>query len=260
MAESLYLGKTFDPATKALGDRFLLDQDDLATHGIVIGMTGSGKTGLSVGMIEELLRAKVPVIVIDPKGDMGNLALAFDQLSPAQFLPWVDADAAAREGQTREQAATAAAEAWSKGLADWGLVASGRGGLRSEPYDARVHPGLDRRLAAQPDRLACVRRSGDFEANEEELRDEIDSIVTALLGFVKITADPREQPRIHPPLPADRDRLAEPPGPRPRIAHRAGRQPADREGRRAAARCLLPAEGPQHADVLAQQPGCLAAV
>ena len=189
MAESLYLGKTFDPATKALGDRFLLDQDDLATHGIVIGMTGSGKTGLSVGMIEELLRAKVPVIVIDPKGDMGNLALAFDQLSPAQFLPWVDADAAAREGQTREQAATAAAEAWSKGLADWGLSQADVAAYAANHTTRVFTPGS---TAGSPLNLIDSMRApeGDFEANEEELRDEIDSIVTALLGFVKITADP----------------------------------------------------------------------
>ena len=121
MADPLYLGKTFDPATKTLGDRFLLNPDDLTTHGIVIGMTGSGKTGLSVGLIEEALRAKVPVIVIDPKGDMGNLALAFGRLAPDEFLPWVDRDAAMREGKTPEQASEEAAASWTKGLGEWGL-------------------------------------------------------------------------------------------------------------------------------------------
>ncbi len=84
----LYIGKVFNPADKSFGDPFMLDSGDLTTHGIIIGMTGSGKTGLSVDIIEELLKSRVPVIVIDPKGDMGNLALAFDRLAPEQFEPW----------------------------------------------------------------------------------------------------------------------------------------------------------------------------
>ena len=189
MADPLYLGKVFDPATKALGDKFLLDPDDLTTHGIVIGMTGSGKTGLSVGLIEEVLRAKVPVIVIDPKGDMGNLALAFDQLSPAQFLPWIDRDAAAREGQTAESAASAASAAWTKGLGDWGLSQVDVAAYAANHTTRVFTPGS---RAGSPLNLIDSLKApeGDFEENEEELRDEIDSVVTALLGFVKIEADP----------------------------------------------------------------------
>jgi hypothetical protein len=189
MAESLYLGKVFDPATKALGDRFEVDPSDLATHGIVIGMTGSGKTGLSVGVIEELLRAKVPVIVIDPKGDMGNLALAFDRLAPEQFLPWVDRDAAAREGETPEQAAEAAAASWTKGLADWGLTQADVAAYAANHTTRIFTPGSSAGSALNLlDSLAAP--EGDFETNEEELRDEIDAIVQALLGFVHIDADP----------------------------------------------------------------------
>jgi DNA helicase HerA-like ATPase len=96
MADGFYLGKEFDPKTEALGEEFRLKPEDLTTHGIVIGMTGSGKTGLSIVLIEEALQSGVPVIVIDPKGDMGNLALAFPNLAASEFRPWIDTAAAAR--------------------------------------------------------------------------------------------------------------------------------------------------------------------
>ncbi len=189
MSDSLYLGKEFDPATKSLGGRFELDPSDLTTHGIVIGMTGSGKTGLSIGLIEELLKARVPVIVVDPKGDMGNLALAFDRLAPEQFEPWVDADTATREGKSLPEVASAIAETWTKGLAEWGLaqsdVAAYAGGHRTRIFTPGATAGIPINMIDSLDAP-----DGDFEANEEELRDEIDALVTALLGFVGITADP----------------------------------------------------------------------
>ncbi|MEX0782759.1 MAG: helicase HerA-like domain-containing protein [Dehalococcoidia bacterium] len=185
----LYIGKEFKAEDKSLGERFLLDSGDLTTHGIVIGMTGSGKTGLSIGIIEELLKAKVPVIVIDPKGDMGNLALAFDRLAPEQFEPWVDRDEAAREGKTVADVAQAASETWTKGLKDWGIeasdVAAYREGHRIRVFTPGATAGVPINLI---DSLAAP--GMDFEANEEELRDEIDSIVTALLGLVQIESDP----------------------------------------------------------------------
>ena len=185
----LYIGKEFNAADKSLGDRFLLDPSDLTTHGIVIGMTGSGKTGFSIGIIEELLKAKVPVIVIDPKGDMGNLALAFDRLAPEQFEPWVDKDEAAREGKTTADMAAVASALWTKGLHDWGIepadVAAYTKGHRIRMYTPGATAGIPINLI---DSLAAP--GVDFEANEEELRDEIDAVVTALLGLVKIQADP----------------------------------------------------------------------
>ena len=121
MADGLYLGKVVDPANGALGEEFRLKASDLTTHGMVIGMTGSGKTGLSVVLIEEALQSADPVIVIDPKGDMGNLALAFPKLTETDFTPWIDADEAAREGQSASQAGAAAAASWLKGLNEWEL-------------------------------------------------------------------------------------------------------------------------------------------
>ncbi len=185
----LYIGKSFDPATDALGEPFQLDSGDLTTHGIVIGMTGSGKTGLSVCIIEELLRARVPVIVVDPKGDMANLAFAFQGLQPAEFEPWIDRDEVAREGKSPADVAQSTAAMWAKGLADWSIsaadVAAYAAGRRMRVYTPGTAAGIPLNLI---DSLAWP--GLDFEQNEEELRDEIDAIVTCLLGFLKVDADP----------------------------------------------------------------------
>src|SRR3954454_3057140 len=115
---ALYLGREFDPKTAALGARVDLDPADLLTHGLIVGMTGSGKTGLAIVLIEEALRQGLPVIAVDPKGDLGNLLLLFDRLDGAAFTPWVDPEAARRDGLTPAAAGDAAATAWKKGLAD----------------------------------------------------------------------------------------------------------------------------------------------
>ena len=90
----LYLGRELDGGKT--GRVFLLPARELTTHAAIIGMTGSGKTGLGIALLEEIALAKIPAIVIDPKGDMANLLLSFPELSPAEFAPWIDADAAAR--------------------------------------------------------------------------------------------------------------------------------------------------------------------
>src|SRR4029453_1075945 len=99
MAKGLYVGRGVDPDSGKPGSPLELDPDDLLTHGLIVGMTGSGKTGLAIVMLEELLRQGVPVIAIDPKGDLANLLLLFDKLAPSQFEPWIDAGAARREGK-----------------------------------------------------------------------------------------------------------------------------------------------------------------
>jgi hypothetical protein len=189
MPDGLYLGKVFDPKTEQLGEEFRLDAADLTTHGIVIGMTGSGKTGLSVVLIEEAVRAGIPVIVIDPKGDMGNLALAFPQLRPEDFEPWVDTDAAAREGQTPQQAAEAQAAIWSKGIAEWGLGPSDVASLAASREVRLITPGS---TAGIPLNLieSLAPPSAESRADDEEFRDQIDGAVSALLGLIGIKADP----------------------------------------------------------------------
>ena len=87
---AFYLGKRYDMERDKLTEELVLyDSKDLTTHAAIIGMTGSGKTGLGIGILEEAALDHIPVIAIDPKGDMGNLLLTFPQ-AQARKLPAVD--------------------------------------------------------------------------------------------------------------------------------------------------------------------------
>ncbi len=189
MSGKLYLGKVFDPATKGLGEQFDLDSEDFTTHGLIVGMTGSGKTGFSSVIIEECLRTGVPVIAIDPKGDLTNLALAFDRLAPEQFRPWVDTVASERDGKTAEQAASEAAESWTKGLADWGIsqadVANYAAGHDCRIITPGSSAGIPLNLidSLDPPSKAVL-------DDDEDRRDQVDAVVTALLGLLHIDVDP----------------------------------------------------------------------
>src|SRR5687768_7447716 len=90
---AFYLGRAYDLASKRrAGDLILYDSKDLVTHAVCVGMTGSGKTGLCLALLEEAAIDGIPAILIDPKGDLANLLLTFPELSPADFLPWVNED------------------------------------------------------------------------------------------------------------------------------------------------------------------------
>src|SRR5512138_1975944 len=116
-----YLGKEYDLNTRAAKDNLLLyDSKDLVTHAVVLGMTGSGKTGLCIGMIEEAAIDGVPAILIDPKGDLCNLLLTFPNLSAADFLPWINQDDARQKGLSPEDYAAKQAQQWASGLSQWG--------------------------------------------------------------------------------------------------------------------------------------------
>ena len=105
---SFYLGRERDAASGKTTDNLTLyDSSDLTTHAIIIGMTGSGKTGLAIDMIEEAAIDKVPVIAIDPKGDLANLLLTFPELRPEDFRPWIDVQAAERAGLSPDAFAAA---------------------------------------------------------------------------------------------------------------------------------------------------------
>src|SRR5512135_2073745 len=108
-----YLGKLFDPqAQKRTGSPLFYDPADLTTHAVVVGMTGSGKTGLCIDLLEEAALNGIPALMIDPKGDIANTLLHFPDLAPQDFQPWVNPDEARRQGKSLEQAAAETAERW----------------------------------------------------------------------------------------------------------------------------------------------------
>jgi DNA helicase HerA-like ATPase len=189
MAEGLYLGKEYDPKARKAGSRIELDPADLVTHGLIVGMTGSGKTGLAIALIEEVLRQGVPVLAIDPKGDLGNLLLLFDDLAPASFAPWIDPEAARRDGKDVEGAAADAASVWKKGLGEWDLGGADIEALKKGHEAVIYTPGS--RSGVPLNVMASLEAPKvKFEAAEEDLRDEIAGIVAGLLGLVNIDADP----------------------------------------------------------------------
>ena len=185
-----YLGREIDPATKTRGDVPLLyDSSDLVTHGVIVGMTGSGKTGLGIDLIEEAAIDGVPVIAIDPKGDLGNLLLTFPGLSAAEFAPWVNPDEARRAGQSPGDFAEAEAARWSKGLADWGQDRSRIERLRGAAEFALYTPGSS---SGRP--LSIVKSFAAPEPailnDHELLSDRVATAATSVLTLAGIHAEP----------------------------------------------------------------------
>ena len=179
-----YMGRIVDPATgKAGSEPLMYDSEDLTTHGVVVGMTGSGKTGLCIGMLEEAALNKIPALMIDPKGDITNALLHFPNLTPQDFQPWVNPDQARREGKTLEQAAEETAANWRKGLEEWGIGPERLQRLADSVHFAIYTPGSD---AGIPVSILATLKAPDisWESNREMLREQISSTVTALLGLV----------------------------------------------------------------------------
>ncbi|HEV3260129.1 MAG TPA: helicase HerA-like domain-containing protein, partial [Gemmataceae bacterium] len=116
-----YLGREYDLASRTVLDQpVMYDARDLTTHGVVVGMTGSGKTGLCINLLEEAALDGVPCILIDPKGDLTNLLLQFPDLAPDDYLRWLNPEDARQKGVPLEEYARQLADSWRKGLADWG--------------------------------------------------------------------------------------------------------------------------------------------
>ena len=136
-----YLGRESDPSGTRLGDPVLYDSRHLVTHAVCVGMTGSGKTGLCLSLIEEAAIDGVPAIAIDPKGDLSNLLLTFPGLAPADFRPWIDEDEARRAGMSADAYAAQQAETWKKGLAEWGQDGARIERLRAAAEFAIYTPG-----------------------------------------------------------------------------------------------------------------------
>src|SRR5688572_28929001 len=141
---AFYLGREYDAASGKLRDELVLyDSKDLTTHAVCVGMTGSGKTGLCLSLLEEAAIDGIPAICIDPKGDLGNLMLTFPNLAPTDFEPWVDAGEAARKGASVAEYAAKAAESWKNGLAEWGQAPERIARLRAAAEVAIYTPGSE---------------------------------------------------------------------------------------------------------------------
>ena len=186
-----YLGRTkADGAAPA--QNLLYDAKDLTTHAMIVGMTGSGKTGLAVSLIEEAAIDGVPAILIDPKGDLANLLLQFPELRPADFRPWIDEDEARRKGLSPDELAAKTAETWRKGLAKWDEDGERLRRLGRAAEFAVYTPGD---TAGRP---LCVLRSFDAPKGLDAtaLRDRILYTVSGLLGLLGL-ADDSVQGREH---------------------------------------------------------------
>lgn len=179
-----FLGKVFDPKKNTLSDEIVsLDPANLTTHAVVTGMTGSGKTGLCIGLLEEAALHGTPAIIVDPKGDLTNLLLHFPAQQAADFEPWIDPEAAKREGKTVPQMAEETAARWKKGLQDWGLGQSDLQALADAADYTIYSPGSSSGIPVNI--LSSFEApSIPWEENAEVLRERISSTVTALLGLV----------------------------------------------------------------------------
>ncbi|NTW64327.1 MAG: ATP-binding protein, partial [Chlorobiaceae bacterium] len=187
---SFYLGAEYDLSTGKLIDHPVhFDARDLTTHAVCVGMTGSGKTGLCIGLLEEAAIDKIPTLLIDPKGDMTNLLLQFPDLLPENFLPWINEDDARRKGKSVEELAASTAELWKNGLADWGIGPE-RIRMLKESADFTIYtPGSDAGVPVNI--LGSLQAPGmDFDENAESIRERINGTVAALLGLAGINADP----------------------------------------------------------------------
>lgn len=187
---AFYLGRPVDASTgEDRPEPLLYDSKDLTTHAVLLGMTGSGKTGLAIALLEEALIDGIPVIAIDPKGDLGNLLLTFPRLEAADFRPWIDEAAATRAGETPDAFAARQAKLWREGLAAWGQGPERIARLEAAAERVLYTPG------SRAGRPLSVLRSFDAPPpavleDDEALRERIQASVSGLLGLVGVTADP----------------------------------------------------------------------
>jgi hypothetical protein len=185
-----YLGRRYDPeARKPTDDLLLYDSKDLVTHAVCVGMTGSGKTGLCLALIEEAAIDGIPALLIDPKGDLANLLLTFPALRPEDFRPWINEDDARRKALSPDDYARQQAELWRKGLAAWGEDGARIQRLRDAADFAVFTPGSNagiplsilKSFAAPPPAI---------REDDELLRERVGTTTVGLLGLLGIEADP----------------------------------------------------------------------
>jgi len=185
-----YLGREFDLEKNARKDDLVLyDSRDLVTHAVCVGMTGSGKTGLCIGLLEEAVIDNIPAIVVDPKGDLANLLLTFPDLADADFLPWINEEEARRKGVSPQEFAAKQAALWKKGLAEWGQDGARIRKLRDAAEFAIYTPGSTAGLPVSI--LKSFSFPGKAVTDDSELLGErIGTTVTSLLSLLGVEADP----------------------------------------------------------------------
>src|SRR5688572_15674598 len=187
---AFYLGRPYDLKEKKPKDGLLLyDSKDLVTHAVCVGMTGSGKTGLCIGLIEEAALDGIPSIIIDPKGDLANLLLTFPELRPEDFAPWINEEDAHKKGLSSTDYAAQQAELWKNGLAQWGQDGARIKRLRDAAEFRIYTPGSNagipvsilKSFAAPPPQII---------EDDELLTERVNTTATSLLGLLGIEADP----------------------------------------------------------------------
>jgi len=185
-----YLGRELDVTTHTPAQAPLLFKSkDLTTHAAIIGMTGSGKTGLGIGLIEEAIIDNIPSIIIDPKGDMGNLLLAFPELRPEDFLPWIDPSDAARKEMTVEAYAEATAKDWQAGLQSWGQSKERIKNLLAATTMTIYTPGSSSGVPVSV--LSSFQAPSAEVANDTDtFNDLVNSTTVSLLALIGVEGDP----------------------------------------------------------------------
>jgi len=185
-----YLGREFDLGKNALGENLVLyDSRDLVTHAVCVGMTGSGKTGLCISLLEEAVIDGVPAIVLDPKGDLANLLLTFPDLREEDFLPWINEEDARRKGVSPQEHAAGQAALWKKGLADWGQDGERIRKLKEAAEFAIYTPGSTAGIPVSI--LKSFAFPGDaVVADVELLGERIGATITGLLNLLGVEGDP----------------------------------------------------------------------
>jgi Helicase HerA, central domain len=191
-----YLGKKYNMESKSIEDQLVLyESKDLLTHAVCVGMTGSGKTGLCMVLLEEAIIDGIPLLIVDPKGDISNLLLTFPQLNAENFLPWINEQDALKKGLSLEEYAKNQAETWKKGISDWNQLEERIGRLRNSANFIIYTPGSNSGIP-----LSILKSfsspSKEVVEDSELFRERIDNTVISLLTIAGIKANPQSREHI----------------------------------------------------------------
>ena len=192
----MFLGGVIDPVSGQRMQRDIIyDARNLTTHGIIVGMTGSGKTGLGIVMLEEALSSGIPCLILDPKGDMGNLLLNFPSFSPRDFLPWINEAEAKSRATGIDQLAVQISESWRSGLAEWGIGPDRMQKLADSASCTIYTPGSVSGVPINVVGSLVAPRLDWSDSSQAEIgRDEIEGLVSSFLVLARIDADPISSP------------------------------------------------------------------